>query len=90
MRHVGSYFPNQGSNPCTLCWKCGVLTTGPPGKSQKCFLFKNLKSRARQQTLARVGEDVEELSDAAGVGVDPAAVGSCLALSIGAEHVHFL
>ena len=25
-------FPNQGSNPCPLLWKHGVLTTGPPGK----------------------------------------------------------
>ena len=26
-------FPNQGSNPYPLQQKCGVLTTGPPGKS---------------------------------------------------------
>ena len=32
--HVGPYFPDQGSNPCALQWKHGVLTTGPPGKSQ--------------------------------------------------------
>ena len=32
-RHVGSQFPDQGLNPCPLHWKCGVLTTGPPGKS---------------------------------------------------------
>ena len=25
--------PNQGSNPCPLQWKHGVLTTGWPGKS---------------------------------------------------------
>ena len=25
-------FPDQGSNLCTLQWKHGVLTTGPPGK----------------------------------------------------------
>ena len=30
-RHVGPLFPDQGSNPCPLQWKCGVLTTGPPG-----------------------------------------------------------
>ena len=23
-------FPNQGSNPCPLQWKHGVLTNGPP------------------------------------------------------------
>ena len=28
----GSYFPDQGSNPCPLPWDRGVLTTGPPGK----------------------------------------------------------
>ena len=33
--HAGSQFPHQGSNPCPLQWKRRVLTTGPPGKSQK-------------------------------------------------------
>ena len=32
-QHLGSQFPNQGSNPCLLQWKREVLTTGPPGKS---------------------------------------------------------
>ena len=27
-QHVGSSFPDQGSNPCSLQWKRGVLTTG--------------------------------------------------------------
>ena len=27
-----SQVPYQGSNPCSLHWKC-ILTTGPPGKS---------------------------------------------------------
>ena len=31
--HVGSYFPDQGWNPCPLQWKGGVLTTSLPGKS---------------------------------------------------------
>ena len=26
-------FLNQGSDPGRLHWECGVLTTGPPGKS---------------------------------------------------------
>lgn len=30
--HVGSWFPNQGSNPCHLQWKHRVLTTRPLGK----------------------------------------------------------
>ena len=32
LSHVGSLFPNQGSNPFPLHWKCRLLTTGPPGK----------------------------------------------------------
>ena len=28
-------FPDQGSNPCPLHWKGGILTTGPPAKSNK-------------------------------------------------------
>ena len=31
--HVESQFPNQGSNPCPLQWKHGVLITEPPRKS---------------------------------------------------------
>ena len=38
-QHVGSEFPDQGSNPPPLQWKCRVLTTGPPGKSQGCLLY---------------------------------------------------
>ena len=29
--HSMQNFPDQGSNPCPLQWKQGVLTTGPPG-----------------------------------------------------------
>ena len=29
----GTKFPDQGSNPGPLHQECGVLTTGPPGKS---------------------------------------------------------
>ena len=32
-QHVESQFPNQGSNPHPLHWKCGVLTTELLGKS---------------------------------------------------------
>ena len=32
-RHVGSYFPERGSNLRLLHWTLGVLTTGPLGKS---------------------------------------------------------
>ena len=33
MQHLGSFFPDQGLNPCPLHWKHRVITTGPPGKS---------------------------------------------------------
>ena len=32
-RHVGSFFPNKGSNPCSLWWKSEIFSTGLPGKS---------------------------------------------------------
>ena len=35
LQHVGAQCPNQGSNPCPLHWKHGVLTTGLPGKPPK-------------------------------------------------------
>ena len=35
MRDLSS---DQGLNPHPLQWKCGVLTTGPPGKSLLSFL----------------------------------------------------
>ena len=31
-------FPNQGLNPGSLQWKCGVPATGPPGKSLEAVL----------------------------------------------------
>ena len=34
---------DQGSNPCPLQWKCGVLTTGPPGKSQVLAFYKGTR-----------------------------------------------
>ena len=42
MQHVGSEFPDQGSNLCSLQWKCRVLTTGLPGKSHIIRLFKRI------------------------------------------------
>ena len=38
-QHVGSQFPDQGSNPHCLHWKRRVLTTGPPGKSLSSVSF---------------------------------------------------
>ena len=29
----GTYFPDQGSNPCPVDWELRVLATGPAGKS---------------------------------------------------------
>ena len=40
--HVGSWFPDWGSNPCPLHWENGVLITGPPGKSPKTLLKKSV------------------------------------------------
>ena len=37
LSHVACGFHDQGSNPCALHWKHGVLTTEPPGKSPACF-----------------------------------------------------
>ena len=39
-RHVGSELPSQRSNLHPLHWKDKVLTTGPPEKSFKIFLFQ--------------------------------------------------
>ena len=39
-QHVGSWFPEQGLSPCPLQWQFGVLTAGPPGKSQECGAFE--------------------------------------------------
>ena len=33
-------FPDQGLNSCVLHWKCLVLTTGPPWKSEKMIEIK--------------------------------------------------
>ena len=37
--HVGSQFPDQGSNPRLLQWERRVLITGPPGKSREVAIF---------------------------------------------------
>ena len=50
MQLVGSQFPNQGSNPCPVQWKCGVLTTEPPANSlflASLFLINNWVSKCR-------------------------------------------
>ena len=33
MAACGTYFPDQGSNPCPVDWELRVLPTGPAGKS---------------------------------------------------------
>ena len=38
-QHMGSQFPNQGSNLLLLHWKHRILTTGPPGKSHVKVFF---------------------------------------------------
>ena len=37
MRDLSS--PTQGLNLCPLQWKCGVLTTGPPGSPRILILY---------------------------------------------------
>ena len=39
-RHVGPYFPDQGSNTHALHWKAKFLTTRLPGKSPKPMILK--------------------------------------------------
>ena len=39
---LASCFPNQGSNPCLLLWKLGVLTTGPAERSLHAKLLSSL------------------------------------------------
>lgn len=43
LRHVRSYFPDEGSNLYTLHWKPRIVTAGPPGKSSSfsSVLFPN-------------------------------------------------
>ena len=43
-RHVGSWFPKQGSNLYLLHWKCRVLTAGPPEFPKSCFLCQSLRA----------------------------------------------
>ena len=40
--HVGYEVPDQELNPPLLHWQRGVLTTGPPGKSEAFHVFLNL------------------------------------------------
>ena len=49
LRYSGSYFPEQGSNPCPLQQKPGVPTTGPPEKS----LYVLITFRVERPVLQR-------------------------------------
>ena len=44
-QHMVSLFSDQDLKPCPLQWKHGVLTTGPPGKSQEKNNFKRNKQK---------------------------------------------
>ena len=44
---VGSQFPNQGLNPHSLQWKCGVLHTGPPRRSPVDILIMDILTGVR-------------------------------------------
>ena len=65
MQHVGSQFPNQGSNPCPLHWVLGVLTTGPPGKSplQYSCLENPMDGGAWRATVQGVAKCRTQLTD---------------------------
>ena len=41
---MGSLFPDQGSNLGSLHWKCRILPTGPPGKSEVYIFIHEKKS----------------------------------------------
>ena len=49
MWHVGSYFPNQESNPGPLQWNRGFLTTGLPADS--LLFYKDHLSLVLEPTL---------------------------------------
>lgn len=43
-------FPDQGgqgSNPCPMQWKLGILTPGPPGKSAATFSAVSLEKKEK-------------------------------------------
>ena len=42
MRHLASWFPDQGQNSHPLHWKWRILTTGLPGKSQWMIIFLSI------------------------------------------------
>ena len=50
--HLESQFPDQGSNPCFLQWKRGILTTGPPGNSSTETLSKALNFSAQSKRIS--------------------------------------
>ena len=50
-RHVGSWFPNQGSNSHSLHWKAKSFTTRPPGKSQHQSFLVVYKTYTKSHVL---------------------------------------
>ena len=48
-----SQFPDQGWNPCLLQWKCGVLTTGPPGNPPQDFQWLENEPTSQECPLLR-------------------------------------
>lgn len=67
---MGSLFPLQGSNPHLLLWKCGVLTTGFPGKAQKEICIQTdmhsgeaeVKQRQGKMAFYQPGEKTQKKS----------------------------
>ena len=48
---------SQGSHSHPLHWKCGVLTAGPPGKSQNRFTLAKPLVRARNPSSCAFSPD---------------------------------
>ena len=59
-QHVGPLFPDQGLNLCPLHWKCEVLTTGPPVRSQTKLAFDILfQNSDAESTKICLGKKLE-------------------------------
>ena len=55
-QHVNSYFLNQAWSPHLLHWKHGVLTSGPPKKSQRCGSFSDVWKKFKKIILGNLQE----------------------------------
>ena len=71
VQHEGSWFPDEGSNPCPLHWERGVLTTGPPGKSHSIIYYTgqpSISMGSASKDSVELGLWLVESADARGYG----------------------